>query len=163
MGAFFKGENMDRKNIINKAKTIIVYNEGCELKKYKFGGEKNFTIGYGHVIVKGDGIVTDTITRAKAVELLNSDIDLALDFVIEVVKVPLNDNQLAALTSFVFNGGTTRFKNSTMLKLINKGQVSEASGQFGRWVLGRDKITRRLVRMPGLVKRREQERRLYIS
>ena len=51
----------------------------------------------------------------------------------------------------------TAFSNSTLLRLLNAGDVAAAAGQFKRWNRGGDGV------LPGLVRRRAAERDLFIS
>ncbi len=82
---------------------------------------------------------------------------------------PLNDNQRAAFTSFVFNvghgmagvnDGFCVLKNgrpSTMLTLLNSGNISAACNQLPLWNTANGKV------YPGLTKRRAAERELCLK
>jgi hypothetical protein len=50
-----------------------------------------------------------------------------------LAKVPLNVNQLSALTAFVYNVGLVNFSNSTLLKEINDQNFDHAAEEFLRW------------------------------
>ena len=50
------------------------------------------------------------------------------------VKVPLEQDQFDALTSFVFNVGSGAFRDSTLLRLLNEGKYDEVPEQLNRWV-----------------------------
>ena len=52
----------------------------------------------------------------------------------DAVKVPLEQDQFDALTSFVFNVGSGAFGESTLLKLLNVGKYDEVPAQLDRWV-----------------------------
>ena len=65
------------------------------------------TIGYGYTKNVKWG---DTVTEKEALELLEEELFIAKDHVLRIVKVPLNENQLAALTSFTFNCGQGSLK-----------------------------------------------------
>lgn len=62
-----------------------------------------------------------------------------------------------AMTSITFNVGCGTMKKSTLFKMANKGYKPEMCEQFSRWVYAGGK------KLNGLVKRREQERRLCLG
>lgn len=66
-------------------------------------------------------------------------------------------HQLAALLSFSYNAGTGALFTSTLWRLHKQGRFEEAAEQFGRWIWGGGK------KLPGLILRREFERRLYAT
>ena len=112
-----------------------------------------WTIGFGHT---GPDVNPNMrITSSDAVRLLYDDMleaDKAID---ELVEVPLRENPRAALISFIFNVGRNAFRGSTMLKLLNRGDYVAASSQFPRWNKAGGVV------LPGLVKRRSAERKLF--
>lgn len=71
------------------------------------------------------------------------------------MKVTINQNQFDALASFVYNIGETAFAKSTMLTLINKGQLNAAASQFDRWIFDNG------VKVSGLAYRRAKEKELF--
>lgn len=73
----------------------------------------------------------------------------------DVVKVPINQNQFDALLSLAYNIGSTAFKNSTLVKKLNAGDILGAADQFNVWVNAGGK------RMQGLVNRRKAEKELF--
>lgn len=75
----------------------------------------------------------------------------------EAVTLPMSDKTHAALTSFTYNVGVDAFRKSTLLKLFNAGQKVEACNQILRWKFAKGKI------LPGIVKRRELERKLCLD
>lgn len=62
-----------------------------------------------------------------------------------------------ALTSFVFNLGAKRLYDSTLLRKLTKGDRAGAADQFLRWNRGGGRV------LPGLVARREAERRMFLG
>jgi len=65
--------------------------------------------------------------------------------------------QLAALADFAFNCGSGNLEMSTLRRKINRGDIIGASEEFGRWVYARG------VKLPGLVRRRNSEKQLFLS
>ncbi|MRN44943.1 lysozyme [Brucella sp. 09RB8913] len=103
------------------------------------------TIGYGHTSAAGAPKVTPgmTIGDKEAERILKSGL----------VKVPLTDNQFAALVSFDFNTGG--LDKSTLLKKLNKGDYAAVPVELMKWVnAGGKKIN-------GLVNRRAAEAGLW--
>ena len=60
------------------------------------------------------------ITKEKAEQLLNLDVEKFEKAVISLVKVPIKQNQFDALISFCYNVGIGNFQSSTLLKLLNE-------------------------------------------
>lgn len=113
------------------------------------------TIGYGHT---GPDVTAGlVITEARAEELLAQDLARFETGVLELVTVPLTDNEFSALVSFAFNLGLGTLEASTLLRLLNAGEVSQAADQFLRFVYADGQA------LPGLVARREAERALFLS
>ena len=94
-----------------------------------------------------------TYTQAECETLLYQDL-VAHAEALDCVKSPMSDNQKAALLSFAFNVGQTRFCGSTLVKKANQGDFRGACAELSRWTLagGRE--------LSGLVKRRAAERAL---
>lgn len=116
------------------------------------------TIGYGHVINLKESIKYP-ISEDKAEELLKKDITWAEKGVNRNVKVVLRQTQFDALVCFVFNIGVTRFKQSTLLSLLNQGLYREVPRQLLRWnvaTVGGVKKT-----LEGLTNRRKAEIELW--
>lgn len=121
------------------------------------------TIGFGHLIALRNVTEADKkkwgrLTLNEGYKLLKADLRGSEAAVRELVKVPLTDNQISALTSFVFNVGEGAFANSTLLRLLNSGErPAKVAEQFDRWVYAGNEV------MPGLVRRREAERKLFLK
>ena len=129
--------------------------EGCKLAAYDDGGSV-WTIGYGHIKGVHKGM---TITQAQAEHLLQEDLEKYESFVEDAVKVSINDNQFSALVCFCFNvrPGKNGFGGSTLLKLLNQGNVQGCANEFRRWnqVNG--------VPWLGLTRRRLAEQALFLG
>jgi GH24 family phage-related lysozyme (muramidase) len=63
------------------------------------------------------------MSRDEAMKWLMADLKVASDHVRNYVKVPLTTNQYAALVSFTFNAGGGNFGGSTLLKMLNAGNI----------------------------------------
>ena len=136
-----------------KAKALIREFEGLRLEAYRCPAGV-LTIGYGHTEGVKEG---EVITEAEAEQLLESDIDKAANQVKSVVTVPLTDSQLDALIDFTFNLGIGNLKSSTLLKKLNAGDYIGAAEEFSKWIYSGKII------LPGLVRRREIEKQLFLS
>ncbi len=129
---------------------IIMRAEGLRLKAYKCPADI-WTIGYGHTKGVREG---DVITSAAAYAFLEQDMAEACEPVLRLCP-NVNQNQLDALTSFVYNLGGKQFEASTLRRMVAGGNDTGAYWQFGQWVRGGGKI------LPGLVKRRAVEAALF--
>lgn len=76
------------------------------------------------------------------------------------VKVNLTQGQFDALLSFIYNFGETNFRKSTLLRVLNEGKYNQAAHEFLRWNKGR--INGKLTVMKGLVKRRKEEKEMFL-
>jgi len=111
------------------------------------------TIGFGHT---GKDIKrTDIITEENAEDLLKSDLAWVEEVINEKTKTELTQNQFDALCSLVYNIGASAFSNSTLLRLINAGNLAAVPAQFLRWDKANGKP------LAGLTRRREAEKKLW--
>lgn len=117
------------------------------------------TIGYGHTSSAGSPEVTRgmKITVAESDEILRRDLGQYEDAVSKAVKVPLTENQFAALVSFTFNLGAGALRKSTLLKKLNGGDYAGAAAEFAKWNNAGGKT------LPGLSRRRAAERDLFLT
>lgn len=130
-----------------------------------------WTIGFGHLIVPGDGFWHPVhnpagareITVEEARELKALDAAEALDAVSRCVRVPLTENQRDALVSLAYNIGAGAFCSSTLVKKLNAGDYVGAAEWFAPWNKVRDPDTGDLVVSAGLTKRRAQEREIFLT
>ena len=127
--------------------------EGLRLEAYKDAAGVP-TIGYGHTKNVRMG---DRISEYWAKEMLREDIEEA-EWQVKELKVARTEGQLDALTSFVFNLGIGRLKESTLLEVIRRGASKAAiTREFKKWVYADGK------KLPGLVKRREWEAKRFFE
>jgi lysozyme len=73
----------------------------------------------------------------------------------ELVRVELNDNQTHALISFINDRGVSAFKNSNLLKVINRGEFDQVPKELNRWVVNSGQKYQNLVEL------RQQEVELF--
>jgi len=124
------------------------------------------TICRGHT---GGVKIGQTATLDQCDELTVQDLLTAKATMESCMHTPLNDNQRAAFTSFVFNVGHGKagvkdgfciLKNgrpSTMVTMLNTGNITGACNQLLNWT------TANGVQLSGLVKRRAAERELCLK
>ena len=143
-------------NISQAGINLIKSFEGLRTKAYKaVPTEKYYTIGYGHYgfDVRDD----DVISEKDAEKLLYDDVQSFVDAVNKLLKVDVTQNQFDALVSFAYNVGVGALKSSTLLEYLNAGNFQKAADEFLRWNKSGGKV------YGGLVKRREQERALFLT
>lgn len=132
---------------------LIIPHEGKRNNAYKDPVGVT-TICFGHTKTAKMG---QSKTDQECYELLVEDLkdtSKALDY----VTVAITPHLEAALRSFIFNVGSSAFKNSTLLKKLNKKDYQGACDELQRWVKATDRRTNTLIVLPGLVKRRANER-----
>jgi GH24 family phage-related lysozyme (muramidase) len=113
-----------------------------------------WTIGFGST----KGVTKDTppISMYDGELLLDRDLKDAEQAVENLIKVPLTDNQFAALVSLVYNCGQAPLLKTLGTKL-NKGDYLGAAHEFSRWNRAGGII------LKGLTRRREDERKLFLT
>jgi lysozyme len=134
--------------------------EGFRSKAYPDSGGK-MTIGYGHLIVKGDGTcVGDILEEVQATGLLKQDVQKAVGCVNGCVTSNINQNQFDALVIFTYNVGNNAFQHSTLLQCLNHGDFGAASKQFLVWCKVHTPQGR-FIEVAGLKNRRLAEQKLF--
>lgn len=144
------------KNCVDK---LIKPFEGFSAKPYKCPADV-WTIGYGSTRYPNGRAVKESdspITEEVATMMVLQNLREYENAVNRYVSVPLSQNQFDALVDFAYNAGAQNLRNSTLLKKLNAKDYFGASKEFSKWVYGGGKI------LPGLVKRREAERLLFLS
>lgn len=143
---------------------IVTASEGFRASPYVdpgTGGEP-ITIGYGTTVYTNGTKVTmhdAPITKERALsELLDHLNKVVLPCINANVTKVLNQHQLDALGSFIYNVGCGNFKASTLLKKVNINPSDPTIAQeFSKWNKGGGKV------LQGLVTRRKRESDLYFT
>lgn len=129
--------------------------EGCRLVAYPdpaTGGDP-WTIGWG---ATGPGIKKGLRwTQAQADDRLAMDIERFMKGVRSVLKQEATDAQLGAMTSLAYNIGVGAFRDSTLLRKFNAGDIAGAAAEFPKWKRAAGKV------LQGLVNRRADEQRVF--
>ena len=129
--------------------------EGLALKAYTCPAGV-LTIGYGHT---GPDVYPGLrITADQAGELLRKDLaKFERGVMIYLDGAPTTQAQFDAMVSLDFNIGLGGFMRSSVLRHHKAGNRLRAAASFLMWVKGGGKT------LPGLVRRRNAERKLYLS
>ena len=114
-----------------------------------------WTIGFGHT---GPDVTPGrTITEAEAETLLHADLANAVTCVNRAVRASIQQPQFDALVDFCFNVGRGNFLSSTLLRLVNLSDFTQAATQFALWTHAGGEV------VPGLVRRRKAEAECFTS
>ena len=147
-------ENLEEK-IMAIAKSTLAFvtkEEGFKTKAYA-DSKGLMTIGVGHLIKPDEAHLKEaTLSIDQVEELLQSDLKWCDEVVTQAIKVPLNQNQYDALYSLCFNIGATHFRESTVVKKINQGDLAGAADAILMW-----------NKPPELEGRRKRERALFLG
>lgn len=133
--------------------SLIKSFEGLRLRAYQ-DAVGVWTIGYGTTRGVKPG---QEISEAQAEALLKTDLNRFERAVNESVRIPINDNQFAALVSFTYNVGSGALKSSTLLRKLNRRDVYGASNEFLRWNRAGGRV------LAGLTRRRKAERAMFLG
>lgn len=143
---------------------IIKEFEGLKLQAYAATDEELrkgiWTIGYGSTFYPDGRKVKqgDRLADEKEAEiLLRTTVSQFEEAVRAAVTVHLTQNQFDALVSFAFNVGASALKNSTLVKVLNKTDITPVADQFLVWNKQSGKV------LNGLVRRRAAERALFLK
>ena len=138
---------------------IIKKYEGFSAKPYLCPANVP-TIGFGSTRwFDGARISMDsrTISRDDATRLLQMELHHIESVVPRLIKAPLTQNQFDALASFTFNLGSGRLQSSTLRAKTNRLDYEGAADEFPKWRKAGGRV------LAGLVRRRAEERRLWMT
>jgi len=149
---------------------MIKHHEGVRFKPYRCPA-KLWTVGVGHVLYPDQGRLpldqrdafqlapedSRTFSKAEIDGILIADLQRFEVGVARLFPVVLTAGQNDALVSFSFNLGLGGVQRSTLRQKMLRGETQEAADEFLKFTRGGGKI------LPGLVKRRNDERALFLS
>lgn len=148
----------------NNCTTLIADSEGFSSVPYvdPGTGDKPYTIGFGTTIYcNGTGVTMSdpAISRNQGLINLLCHLNLTvLPCIQNSVTSDVNQNNLDALGSLVYNIGCGNFKSSTVLRLVNQSPIDLLiKDAFDMWNKGNGKV------LSGLVIRRKRESDLYFT
>ncbi len=134
---------------------IIAKYEGFQPTAYTCPGGKR-TIGYGFTDEKL--LALGTMTRQRADYELGKIVRKELTFV-NARLAHLTERQKAAVVSFIFNFGRTKFLGSTYYKKLRANDIAGAKTELLKWTNVKKIVGGKVVvsQLNGLVKRRAAE------
>ena len=148
---------------------MIKHHEGVRFKPYRCPA-RLWTVGVGHVLYPDQGRlplderdafwlkaeVNRVFSKAEVDGILGRDLQRFEVGVAKLFPVVLTQGQFDALVSFAFNLGLGGVQRSTLRQKVLRGEIEEAADEFLKFTRGGGKI------LPGLVKRRNDERALFL-
>ena len=134
--------------------------EGFSSKAYPdpATGGKPYTIGHGTTVYPDGKLVKlgDICTAKQAEQYLIHDCEL-FEATVNKCAPNVNQNQFDALVSLCYNIGSANLQNSTLIKKLNRGDIAGAADEFLKWNKAAGRV------MVGLTRRRQAERKLFLS
>jgi lysozyme len=149
---------------------MIKHHEGVRYKPYRCPAQL-WTVGVGHVLYPDQGRLPldqrddyplqakdqRTFPGAEVDGILSADLQRFEAGIAKLFPVVLTSGQNDALVSFAFNLGLGGVQRSTLRQKVLRGEIEEASNEFLKFTRGGGKV------LPGLLKRRQDERSLFLS
>lgn len=153
-----------------RCKEMIKHHEGMRFKPYRCPA-RLWTVGVGHVLYPDQGRLpldqrdayplkaedNRVFSGAEVDGILGADLRRFEVGVAKLFPVGLTQGQNDALVSFAFNLGLGGVQRSTLRQKVLRGEIKAAADEFLKFTRGGGKI------LPGLVKRRQDERSLFLS
>lgn len=154
-----------------KAVEMIKHHEGVRQKPYRCPA-RLWTVGVGHVIVPDHCNVkfeerlglecpapwNRKLTMEEVDAILKADLERFERGVLRMCPGAVGrQGVFDALVSFSFNVGLGNLQRSGIRMRTNRGDYAGAADEFLKWTKAAGKV------LPGLVKRRKDERALYLS
>ena len=156
--------------VSEKALTCIRHHEGVRYKPYRCPA-KLWTVGVGHVLYPAQGRLpldqrdafplephdNRTFSSDEVDGLLSADLIRFEIGVARLFPMVLTQGQNDALVSFSFNLGLGGVQRSTLRQKVLRKEMESAADEFLKFTRGGGRI------LPGLVKRRNDERALFLG
>ena len=167
-------------NVSPRAVEMIKHHEGVRAKPYRCPAAL-WTVGVGHVLYPEQALFPIVRTAENLSKPLRSEFPLRTEdnrvwTDAEVDNLLTKDlrrfergvatlcpsvvgrqSRFDALVSFAFNCGLGRLQRSTLRMKLNRGDVEGAADEFMKYSKAGGKV------LPGLLKRRKDERALFLS
>ena len=157
-------------NVSAQSVEMIKHHEGVRFKPYRCPA-KLWTIGVGHVLYPDQGKMpvdqrdgyplrpedNRTFSAEEVNAILRTDLTRFERGVHTLFHVNLSQGMFDSLVSFSFNLGLGGVLRSTLRQKVLRGEIEAAADEFLKFTRGGGKI------LPGLVKRRNDERALFLS
>jgi len=157
-------------NISPKAVEMVKHHEGVRFKPYRCPA-KLWTIGVGHVLYPDQGKMpvdqrdsyalrpedSRTFSAEEVNGILRADLQRFERGVLLFCTVNLTQGMFDSLVSFSFNCGLGTLQRSTLRQKLLRGDKAGAAEELLKYTKGGGKV------LPGLVKRRQDERALFLS
>lgn len=143
---------------VMEGKVPYVYDDSIyPTRMYKKGQRVGGTLtaGVGHTGSDLTQWIGKTIPEEQIDAWLDADNDIAENFVQNNIKVPLNNNQFAAMVFWVFNVGVGAAAKSTLIKKLNAKDYDSVPAQLKRWT--KTRVNGKMIESNGLIKRRADE------
>ncbi len=150
---------------------MIKHHEGVRTKPYRCPALL-WTVGVGHVIDPTHATVKyeerrnlpipegwdRVLTMDEVDRILSQDLGRFERGVVRLCPAAVGrQGVFDALVSFAFNVGLGNLQRSSLRMKTNRGEFEEAAEEFMKWTKAGGRV------LPGLVKRRLDEQRLYLS
>jgi lysozyme len=150
---------------------MIKHHEGVRLRPYRCPALL-WTVGVGHVIDPSHASVKyedrknlpipsgwdRTFSMDEVDSILSKDLGRFEQGVVRACpSVVGRQGMFDALVSFSFNVGLGNLQRSTLRMKVNRGEDEDAADEFLKWTKAGGRV------LPGLVKRRQDERNLFLS
>ena len=156
--------------VSERAIEMIKHHEGVRVRCYRCPALL-WTVGVGHVIdPKHIGIKLEdrknlpipdgwdrSLSMSEVDAILAADLATFERGVLRLCPTGLTQSRFDALVSFSFNVGLGNLQRSTIRMCHNRGDFEGAADAFMAWTKAGGK------ELPGLVKRRKDERALYLT
>jgi len=152
-----------------KAIELIKHHEGVRFRPYRCPARLH-TVGVGHVMYPEQGKLkiedrdsfplrpedNRQFTKEEVDGILRSDLARFERGVHTLFPVDLSQGMFDSLVSFSFNCGLGTTQRSTLRQKMLRGDKAGAADEFLKYTKGGGKV------LPGLVKRRQDERALFL-